>query len=379
MVFFCIRAYLIWIRNAGEPDLNLPFSPKAWRAVREVWHTASTNNSTKSPTTAAENEIDAVDMTESEYDSEESDEEYIQSSDDDCPNDSPPRPNSCKDPWLGSNGVSVQPHAGRMPASESSTAISMPGDPIITSVARFCAFVCTEPFHDSKSSDTIMVYFAGVLGIVQDGLSFERPRNYTSKLSAMIHSARLCLLEATLPRFPHPCLGWGPRPRLGQDKLLNKMREEFLCQGSPAPLTELLSLRAYGRVLARTDGATFRVDWAEDGTAVKWEDGSLAMTGFRGLGHHALSQAQEMIGPLMGEVRPSLNLSLLRDRISEQSHRYSFLYDTRNEVSSVYMELAREICARPEHGLMTRNGWNMRSVRQFLRKEEMLLEQIIDY
>lgn len=87
-------------------------------------------------------------------------------------------------------------------------------DPLLNSVARFCAFICTEPFHDGKLGRTITVYFAGMLGIAQNGLTFERP-------------------------------------------------------GSPAPVTDLLSLRAYGRVLARADGPAFRFDWIEDGSSIK--------------------------------------------------------------------------------------------------------------
>jgi hypothetical protein len=89
-----------------------------------------------------------------------------------------------------------------------------PDDRLFDAVAKFCAFVCIESFYDSRLATTIIVYFAGVLGIGRDGVTYERPRNYTSKLSAVIHCARLCLLEATLPQFPHWNLNWGPRPSL---------------------------------------------------------------------------------------------------------------------------------------------------------------------
>ena len=79
-------------------------------------------------------------------------------------------------------------------------------NPLQDSVAEFCTYICTEPYRDGKAGTTIMVYLAGVLGIAQDGKSFERPKNYTSKLSAILHSARLCLLEATFPRFPYVSL-----------------------------------------------------------------------------------------------------------------------------------------------------------------------------
>jgi hypothetical protein len=79
------------------------------------------------------------------------------------------------------------------------------------------------------------------------------------------------------------------------------------------------------------------------------------MAAFRNLGHHAPSRVQDAIGILMGEFRPNLNLSLLRNRISEQSHGYSFMHDPKNEISSAYMDLASKICTGMEHGLMIRN------------------------
>ena len=119
--------------------------------------------------------------------------------------------------------------------------------------------LCCEEFVDGQSSTTMLVYFCAVLGISNDGSTFDRPRNYTPKLSALIHSARLVCLEAALPRHRHSHVGWDARPRTGQLEKLNHVRERFMCLGSQAPLGELLSLRSYGRAFSRTDGPSFRV------------------------------------------------------------------------------------------------------------------------
>lgn len=95
------------------------------------------------------------------------------------------------------------------PAGQSETE-----DRLLDAVAQFCVFLCTEPYRDGKSASTVMVYFAGILGISPDGTTFERHSNYTPKLSALVHVATLCLLEATLPRFGYPSLGWDARPCL---------------------------------------------------------------------------------------------------------------------------------------------------------------------
>jgi hypothetical protein len=68
-------------------------------------------------------------------------------------------------------------------------------------------FLCCEEFVDGRSSTTILVYFCAVLGIPNDGSTFDRPRNYTPKLLAMIHSARLICLEGALPWHSHSHVG----------------------------------------------------------------------------------------------------------------------------------------------------------------------------
>jgi hypothetical protein len=413
MIFFCVRAYAVRSRDASGESLNLPFSTPAWQAVRTLWeavsettdepmdHRESRQASPCSPPSnrgrRAESEIcreagrrrsqalssltAAACSEDSEgevasqcaHDSDATDDEYVQASDIESEGGSPDTSSSPRDSCSDDDATTCQPQGVRRLASAKSADF----DPLLTRAACFCAFLCMEPFHDGKSGTTIMVYFAGVLAIGQDGITFERPGNYTSKLSALIHSARLCMLEATLPRFPHPDISWGHRPSLHQDKALNKVREGFLCRGSAAPVGELLSLRAYGRVVARTDGPAFRVDWTDDGGSVKWEDGTLTMREFRALGHRALCLVQESLDALLVSFRPVLDLNVLCDRISNHTYAYSFVQDPRNNIDSAFLEYSETICADSNLGLVTRNGWNMRAVRRFLRQEEALLERIM--
>jgi hypothetical protein len=229
---------------------------------------------------------------------------------------------SCRRLYTDNDEMTGRHCVGRR--QQTTTAVNVePSESLLQdSVAKLCTYICTKPYRDGKAGTTVMVYLAGVLRTALNGVSFEHPKNYTYKLSAILHSARLCLLEATLPQYAHATLVWGPRPSLGQDKVLNEMRENYLCLGNPVPVSELLSLRSYGRVLIRTDGPAFRVDWTDDGASMQWENGSLIMMELYALGHRALSIVQKSIGIIMGSFRPRLNLSLLRDRISEHKHRY---------------------------------------------------------
>jgi hypothetical protein len=426
MVYFCIRVHLLG-HDFRKDVLRLPFSVDLQLATERLWLEVSgmVNNSSEvsddpSPRHSDELQIDGrscrlgrkrgrepmfmgnrancrpptvsshvgivalVSGGNSELEDDESNddnEEFVPMSESDSEDQSeegylPSSPSESvgNDACTNQSGLRSSLCAGQ----ERATSQSVTGnDGILDAVARFCVFLCTEAYRDGKSASTVMVYFAGVLGISADGTTFERPSNYTPKLSALIHVARLCLLEATLPRFDRPRLGWSARPCVGQQKALNKVREAFLCQGSAAPVGELLSLRAYGRTVSRTDGPTFRVDWSSDGNSVKWDGGELSMERFKSVGHHVVDLINHSMGTIFGAFRPDVNLSMVRDRISEHKNGYSFVYDRANGLNLKHLELSERICADPVHGLTTRNGWNDRAVRRFMKREEKLLERIM--
>ncbi|KAF1963938.1 hypothetical protein BU23DRAFT_438212, partial [Bimuria novae-zelandiae CBS 107.79] len=63
---------------------------------------------------------------------------------------------------------------------------------------RFGYFLVTKEYEDSNSSSTLFVYFSGILGISINGSTFERPSNYTLKLSALIYYSQLLIIKSTL-------------------------------------------------------------------------------------------------------------------------------------------------------------------------------------
>jgi len=228
-------------------------------------------------------------------------------------------------------------------------------------------FLATEEFEDGRPSSTLLVYSASVLGISADGLTFDRPSNYTPKLSGLIHCVRLVLLESTLPRFAHAALGWPARPRRGQLGVLNAVRVEKMCLGSHAPMGELLSLRSYGRALSRSDGPSFRVHWSDDCQTVSWADGSLTMSQFREIGRSALKHATSCCDRLMYHWEPpERHLPGLKDILSDTSYGYSFVTDPANGLADAYLELSRLACLSDVGGLMADDDWDLHAVRQYL-------------
>ncbi len=254
---------------------------------------------------------------------------------------------------------------------------SSAGDRLVDAVAQLSAFFCTEEFFDSRSSSTLLVYFSGILGFTHRGTTFERPRNYTSKLSALIYCVRLCLLEFSLPRSAHPAIGWEVRPRTGNLRRLNKVRERFMCYGCQAPMGELLSLRAYGRAISHSDGPCFRVQWSEDSETVAWEHGRLEMDQLRRLGSTAVQSATTSMARLMYGLAPAIKLESVRDQISSQRQGYSFVRDPANQLDTAYLDLSSRACLNPLDGLMASESWQLDAVRRYLSEETNLLVQLM--
>ena len=254
---------------------------------------------------------------------------------------------------------------------------SSPIDELADLVGLLASFLCTEQYRDSRAASTLLVYYSGVLGISPDGMTFQRPRAYTSNLSGLVYCIRLVLLEATLPRFPHSYVDWVQRPSVGQLEKLNATRGRFMSAGCQAPMGELLSRRSYGRALSRTDGPSFRVRWSDDAQTIFWADGQLTMDGFRKLAHQALEKASRSCSSLMFNFQPSMALGHLRDNMSNYAAGHSFVLEPPNKLVDSYLKLLPYACADPPDGLMSDGEWDLTAVDRYLQKEGEFQRQLM--
>ncbi|KAL8911339.1 MAG: hypothetical protein Q9171_003466 [Xanthocarpia ochracea] len=281
-----------------------------------------------------------------------------------------PAPLKCMSLSLPANDVGAA-------SSHSSTTPNTREEELADLIGRLSVFFCTEEFTDSRSSSTIIVYFSGVLGFSPSGTTFKRPRNYTPKLSALIYCIRLCLLEASLPRFTYPFIGWKARALGGNLKRLNRIRERFMCLSCQAPMGELLSLRSYGRAISRSDGPSFRVQWSDDSEVVMWDGAELSINHFRQLGCYAVQTATILIAQLMYGVRLISRLDSISDSISNVAQGYSFVQDPANGLATAHLDLSTRACLDPLDGLMMSERWNTPAVYRYLKKEADLLIQLM--
>ncbi|EAQ90199.1 hypothetical protein CHGG_06818 [Chaetomium globosum CBS 148.51] len=242
---------------------------------------------------------------------------------------------------------------------------------------QLARLLVTEPFRDGQARSTLLVYFSGVAGLGADGSSFERPSRYTSKLSALIYCARLLLLETVLPRLPHHHIRIAARPHRNQVERLNKVRVPAFCLGSQAPVGELLSLRTYGRKLARSDGPAFRVQWSDDDQVLSWDEGRISMQQFRALSHDLLQSVALSTRRLMYDLQPQVDLHALRDKMSDVGKGYSFVTEPVNHLVDAFLALSERACLSPVNGLIGRNGWDQQAVRRYIELHDQALVELM--
>ncbi|EGU83900.1 hypothetical protein FOXB_05586, partial [Fusarium oxysporum f. sp. conglutinans Fo5176] len=118
---------------------------------------------------------------------------------------------------------------------------------------QLCLTISTEHFSEGRPSSTLLVFFSGILGFSKDCSQFLLARQSCPYLSGLIYIQRLILLERALPLREYRAIGIPRRPYVNQLDQLNSVREKYMIAGTEHPLTEMTSLRDFGRNIAHTE------------------------------------------------------------------------------------------------------------------------------
>ncbi|KAK2598909.1 hypothetical protein QQS21_005651 [Conoideocrella luteorostrata] len=150
---------------------------------------------------------------------------------------------------------------------------------------------CTQSYTDGQLDTTALFYSSGILGFSAESNAFLPARSlseYPVKAHRQGH-ARLLYLEYALPLEEYVILGIPCRPRTKYLQRLDLVRVKYMVSGAQSPFEEMMSLRDYGRVMARTDTPPFLLRWSEDSQIVFHGDVlRLSMGDFRHLPEHLI-------------------------------------------------------------------------------------------
>jgi hypothetical protein len=241
---------------------------------------------------------------------------------------------------------------------------------------QLCVTLSTESYLDGQPSSTLLMYFSGILGFSSDCQRFQLARQYCSKLSAMIYIQRILFLERALPLREYTSIGIPQRPDAGQFECFNQVRAKYMVLGSQYPLAELISLRDFGRNIARTEPPSMLFHWSNDGETVSHATFQITMNNFRKLADHFITQAEVLCDQLMFGVHPHVDLSKIKDDISSSESGYSFISCLGNGLESAYLELVVRAYTAGKNGLAKDGVWKWHAVTAYLKQVRKMEEQL---
>ncbi|KAK7592053.1 hypothetical protein V3481_006688 [Fusarium oxysporum f. sp. vasinfectum] len=233
----------------------------------------------------------------------------------------------------------------------------------------------TEEVVDGRPASTLLVYFSGILGFTTDSTGFLPARSYTSNLAALIYTQRLLFLEYALPARAYLSLGITQRPRTGQVARLQDVRQKYTVLGSQSPFEELFSLLAYGKAIASSETPPFLLRWSDDGQSVSHGDLlTISMGSFRQLPQALLGEASRLCAELMYDWQPPLDLTSIKDDLTNTTHGFSFVTHPRNGLVDAYLKLSLKACTSLSNPLSRKGSWDRKAVFAYWKKEEALRE-----
>ncbi|GKU22646.1 unnamed protein product [Fusarium langsethiae] len=241
---------------------------------------------------------------------------------------------------------------------------------------QLCIMLSTEPFLNGQPSSTLLIYFSGILGFSADCQRFQFARQYCTKLSAMIYIQRVLFLEQALPLRGYQSIGIPQRQEARAFECLDEVRAKYMVLGSQYSLAELISLRDFGRNVARNEPPSMLFHWSNDGETVSHASVQVTMNDFRKLPDYFITQAEALCDRLMFGIQPSIDLSRVKDDISSSNSGHSFIKYPENGLESAYLELLVHAYTAGRTGLAQNGVWRWNVVTAYLKLVSKVEEQL---
>ncbi|EXK23421.1 hypothetical protein FOMG_19799 [Fusarium oxysporum f. sp. melonis 26406] len=222
---------------------------------------------------------------------------------------------------------------------------------------QLCLTINTERFNEGRPSSTLLVFLSGILGFSQDCKHFLLARQFCPYLSGQIYIQRLILLERALPLRGYRAIGIPRRPYVNQLDQLNSIREKYMIAGTQHPLTEMISLRGFGRNIARTEPPSILFSWSDDGEIIRYGDFQLTMDKFQQIPDYFISRGEEICDKLIFDIKPDIGLAAMKDDMVNMSSGYSFVKHPANDLDKAYLDLLYSAYASRESKFSKGGHW----------------------
>jgi superfamily II DNA helicase RecQ len=219
-----------------------------------------------------------------------------------------------------------------------------------------------------------LVHFLAVLGIDAETDRLRTAKNYTYMLAGVVYCMRLLSVEKLLPAAQRDEQTDEDRERFLQ------MRRQHLADGSYSPMSEVLSLLAYGKFVAMTAGNSGNAYWSEDKKIFYLNGRPIYISQFRKMAQDMVAEVESMLWQELFWIdrvadRFAVPLKRLVDDVTFTRRGESFVHQSSNGLEGG-LEWMLTQAEQNEEGLklQSRDGkWEVRQVKKYLRQVERFL------
>ncbi|KAJ4329600.1 hypothetical protein N0V87_010726, partial [Didymella glomerata] len=242
-------------------------------------------------------------------------------------------------------------------------------------LASISPFIFTT-YHPVVLS-TGLIQFLAVLGYDTGTDRLRTAKNYSYILAGMVYCVRVIAVEALLPGSQRSSQSEQDRDRFVE------MRQKYLGDGSFSPMSEMISMLAYGKHIGLSAGNSGNAHWSLDKETFYLNSRPIAISRFRKMAQDLMAEAEQMLRELCWvdkeEDWVNVDLKQVVDDVTFTKRRMSFVDALGNKLQGgLDWMLRRAINTRGGRRLKRADGqWSVKSVRQYLRQVDRFLEVLL--
>ncbi|KAL1640737.1 hypothetical protein SLS61_010232, partial [Didymella pomorum] len=188
-------------------------------------------------------------------------------------------------------------------------------------LASISSFIFTT-YHPVALS-TGLIQFLAVLGYDAGTDRLRTAKNYSYILAGMVYCVRVIAVEALLPGSQRSSQSEQDRDRFVE------MRQKYLADGSFSPMSEMISMLAYGKHIGLSAGNSGNAHWSLDKSTFYLNSRPIAISRFRKMAQDLLAKAEQMLRELCWvdkeEDWVNVNLKQVVDDVTFTKRRMSFV------------------------------------------------------
>lgn len=223
-----------------------------------------------------------------------------------------------------------------------------------------------------------LIHFLAVLGIDGAMDRLRTAKNYSYMLAGVVYCTRVVAVEALLPSAKRNEQG-----DMEREEFLRK-RKDFLSDGSYSPMSEMLSLLAYGKFIALNAGNSGNAYWSKDRKTFYLNGRPIVIGRFQQMARDIVTEAEDMLWQELFWVadrgqRFTVSLDKIVDDVTFIKRGISFLSRTENGLTNgLEWMLQRVVQTKEGQKLRTSDGeWNVKQVKRYLRRTDRFLELLL--